>query len=262
MRKKLLALALVFALVFTLCACGAEAQTAKEEARPVVEATATPEPTPDPTPTPQPEPVIDYEITYTNCKVGTDDAGRNTFAQILFVVENKGDCNITLGYEQPSYVDLVDEAGNIVETKPIGGGYPSVIKPGEKSYFFQKEVITTEERNLTAVPSIDFQQAFEEITFLPTKDVTFGRDTRPYNPSGVVASGIVENTTGKMVTYCSIYVVLFNGDDPVGVISSYISDPIHEDGEAKFETMDGREMMRFVNFNEITSYETFAYILK
>ena len=262
MRRKLFALALVFALVFTLCACGAEAQTAKEEARPVVEATATPEPTPDPTPTPEPDPVIDFEVTYTSCKVATDDAGRNTFAQILFVVENKGDCAITLGYEKPSYVDLIDEAGNIVETKNIGGGYPSVIKPGEKSYFFQKEVITTEERNLTDVPSIDFQQAFEEITFLPTKDVTFGRDTRPYNPSGVIASGIVENTTGKMVTYCSVYVVLFSGDDPVGVISSYISDPIHEDGEAKFETMDGREMLRFVNFNEITSYEAFAYILK
>lgn len=177
MRRKLFALALPFALVFALCACGAEAKTAKEEASPVVEVTATPEPTPEPTPTP--EPVIDFEVTYTSCKVATDDAGRNTFAQILFVVENKGDCNITLGYEQPSYVDLVDEAGNIVETKPVGGGYPSVIKPGEKSYFFQKEVITTEERNLTAVPSIDFQQAFEEITFLPTKDVTFGRDTRP-----------------------------------------------------------------------------------
>ena len=260
MRKKLLALALVFALIFTLCACGANAQTAKEEASHVVEATATPEPTPEQTP--QPEPVIDYEITYTNCKVGTDDAGRNTFAQILFVVENKGDCDITLGYEKPSYVDLVDEAGNIVETKNIGGGYPSVIKPGEKSYFFQQEVITTEERNLTAVPSIDFQQAFEEITFLPTKDVTFGRDTRPYNPSGVVASGIVENTTGKLVSYCNIYVVLFSGDDPVGVISSYISDPIHEDSEAEFETMDGREMQRFVNFNDITSYEASAYIIK
>lgn len=259
MRRKLFALALPFALVFALCACGAEAKTAKEEASPVVEVTATPEPTPEPTPTP--EPVIDFEVTYTSCKVATDDAGRNTFAQILFVVENKGDCNITLGYEQPSYVDLVDEAGNIVETKPVGGGYPSVIKPGEKSYFFQKEVITTEERNLTAVPSIDFQQAFEEITFLPTKDVTFGRDTRPYNPSGVIASGIVENTTGKMVTYCSIYVVLFAGDDPVGVISSYISDPIHEDGEAEFEALD-REMQRFVNFNDITSYEAFAYILK
>jgi hypothetical protein len=260
MRKKLLAPALVFALVFTLCACGAEAQTAKEEASQVVEATATPEPSPEPTP--QPEPVIDYEITYTNCKVGTDDAGRNTFAQILFVVENKGDCNITLSYEKPSYVDLVDEAGNIVETKNIGGGYPSVIKPGEKSYFFQQEVITTEERNLTAVPSIDFQQAFEEITFLPTKDVTFGRDTHPYNPSGVVASGIVENTTGKLVTYCNIYVVLFSGDDPVGVISSYISDPIHEESEAEFETIDGREMQRFVNFNDITSYEASAYIIK
>lgn len=259
MRRKLFALALPFALVFALCACGAAAQTAKEEASQVVEATATPAPTPEPTQ--QPEPVIDYEITYTNCKVGTDDAGRNTFAQILFVVENKGDCDITLGYEKPSYVDLVDEAGNIVETKPVGGGYPSVIKPGEKSYFFQKEVITTEERNLTAVPSIDFQQAFEEITFLPTKDVTFGRDTRPYNPSGVVASGVVENTTGKMVTYCSIYVVLFAGDDPVGVISSYISDPIHEDGEAEFEALD-REMQRFVNFNDITSYEAFAYIIK
>ena len=190
MRKRILALALVLALVFALCACGEETQTTQEQSSPVIEATSTPEPTPEPTP--QPEPVIDYEITYTNCKVGTDDAGRNTFAQILFVVENKGDCNITLSYEKPSYVDLVDEAGNIVETKNIGGGYPSVIKPGEKSYFFQQEVITTEERNLTAVPSIDFQQAFEEITFLPTKDVTFGRDTRPYNPSGVVASGIVE----------------------------------------------------------------------
>ena len=72
MRKKLLALALVFALVFALCACGAAAQTAKEEASQVVEATATPAPTPEPTQ--QPEPVIDYEITYTNCKVGTDDA--------------------------------------------------------------------------------------------------------------------------------------------------------------------------------------------
>lgn len=262
MRRKLFALALAFALVFALCACGAEAKTAKEEASPAVEVTATPEPTPEPTPTPEPEPVIDFEITYTSCTVATDDAGRNTFAQILFVVENKGDCAITLGYEKPSYVDLIDEAGNIVETKNIGGGYPSVIKPGEKSYFFQKEVITTEERNLTAVPSINFQQAFEEITFLPAKDVTFGKDTRPYNPSGVIASGIVENTTGKMVTYCNVYVVLFSGDDPVGVISSYISDPIHEDGEGKFETMDGREMLRFVNFNDITSYEAFAYILK
>lgn len=256
MRKIILTLASVLALVLALCACGAETQTAQEQSSPVIEATSTPEPTPEP------EPIIDYEITYTSCKVGTDDSGRNTFAQILFVVENKGDCNITLGYEEPSYVDLVDEAGNIVETKNIGGGYPSVIKPGEKSYFFQQEVITTEERNLTAVPSIDFQQAFEEITFLPTKDVTFGRDTRPYNPSGVVASGIVENTTGKLVSYCNIYVVLFSGDDPVGVISSYISDPIHEDSEAEFETMDGREMQRFVNFNDITSYEASAYIIK
>ena len=92
--------------------------------------------------------------------------------------------------------------------------------------------------------------------------MTFGRDTRPYNPSGVVASGIVENTTGKPVSYCNIYVVLFSGDDPVGVISSYISDPIHEDSEAEFETMDGREMQRFVNFNDITSYEASAYIIK
>jgi len=259
--KKTISIALFFALVFALSACGAEAQTAKVEENPVVEATATPEPTPEPTPTTDPEPVIDYEITYTSCKVGTDDAGRNTFAQILFVVENKGDYDLQLGYEAPSYVDLVDEAGNIVETKNIGGGYPSVIKPGEKSYFFQQELITTGEKNLTAEPHINFQQAFEEITFLPTKDVTFGRDTRPYNPSGVVASGIVENTTGKMVTYCNIYVVLFSGDNPVGVISSYISDPIHEDGEAEFEASD-REMQRFVNFNDITSYEAFAYILK
>lgn len=254
MAKRLLTCLLAFSLIFALCACGSHnvSTEASATAEPVVEVTATPEP----------EPVIDYEVTYTSCKVGTDDAGRNTFAQILFVVENKGDCDITLGYGKPSYVDLVDEAGNIVETKNIGGGYPSVIKPGEKSYFFQQEVITTEERNLTAVPSVSFQQAFEEITFLPAKDVIFSRDTRPYNPSGVVASGIVENTTGKMVTYCNIYVVLFSGNDPVGVISSYISDPIHKDGEAEFETMDGREMQRFVSFNDITSYEAFAYVLK
>ena len=48
MRKKLLAVALVFALVFTLCACGAEAQTAKEASQ-IIEATATPEPTPEET---------------------------------------------------------------------------------------------------------------------------------------------------------------------------------------------------------------------
>ena len=262
MRKISLTLASVLALVLALCACGAEAQTAKEEASAVVEATSTPEPSPEPSPTPEPEPVIDYEITYTSCKVATDSQGRNTYAYVIIVAENTGDCAISLDYETLSYYDLVDENGNIVETKNLYGGNPTVMEPGEKAYFSFQEVITTGEKNLSVVPYLCFRESIDEIKFLPVSDVTFGRDPKEYCPNGVIASGTVKNTTGKMVTSCTIYAVLFSGDEPVCVLTSYVYDPIHADAEAAFSTMDGRDMQMFVNLNNVTSCEAFAYILK
>lgn len=235
--KKLISLALVILLMFTLAACGSEPN--------------------NPEPPVNPDPEVDpYEITYTSAQTWTNSIG-TTWVQTIIEVTNTGTSAL---YLSSGAYDLEKPDGSLVASSSLVSVYPTVINPGEKAYYYEETTLDSGEpgEQLTVVPRIDAEEAKVETIRFALSDITLSDGKY----GGVDVLGRIENTSTEVQNMVYIAVVLFDSNDkPIGLIFTILSDEIAVGTKVGFEA-SSLALPENVTTETIARYEAFAYPLQ
>jgi len=177
-----------------------------------------------------------YAITYSGAKGFIGPSGY-VDAAVIFEITNTGDTNLRL---LPSKYDLVYAVGNPIAINQLITAYPQVIAPGEKAYYYADYLIIGQEQVQVLMASLLY----------PVVSVTDAPAIRLDIPDASVYTGTldalqmrgtVKNDTGQDVDNLCIAGVLFDGGNPLAVVSADLNKPLAAGDSLAF---DGNELMQ------------------
>lgn len=253
--KKLIALLMALALVFSLAACGGSADQSdgnQGDGQPQGQSS---QPEEDSTPVEEIKPAGPvYEITHQNAKVWVNSIG-TTWVQTIIEITNTGSENL---YLSPGSYDLEDSDGNLVTSRSTVSTYPDVLAPGEKGYMYEETTLDdySGDGNLTVLPRPDIELAKVDLIRYDVTDVTVSNDTY----SGVKVLGRVENTTDETGDGM-IYIVAFFYDEsgtPIGSAFTILTDTLESGAKVGFE-FSGFSLPDDITADSVASNIIYAY---
>lgn len=196
-----------------------------------------------------------YEITDTNFEYYTNSIGGVEYYGYVEIT-NTGDNNL---YLDKAIFDLEDNDGHLLQSDDFISSAPSVIKPGEKGYFYNglgsnmiDEGVSTD-NGIKLVPQITIKQATGE----PVRYEVTDTDLREEEYSGLKVTGRVINNTDEGVSYLYLNVIFYDANGKVlGITGTSVSD-LAAGNKASFEctTMFANDNLTMDN---VADYEIIA----
>ena len=196
-----------------------------------------------------------YEITDTNFEYYTNSIGGVEYYGYVEIT-NTGDNNL---YLDKAIFDLEDNDGHLLQSDDFISSAPSVIKPGEKGYFYNglgsnmiDEGVSTD-NGINLVPQITIKQATGE----PVRYEVTDTDLREEEYSGLKVTGRVINNTDEDVSYLYLNVIFYDANGKVlGITGTSVSD-LAAGNKASFEctTMFANDNLTMDN---VADYEIIA----
>lgn len=166
---------------------------------------------------------IIYEITDTNFEYYTNSIGSIEYYGYVEIT-NTGSNNL---YLDKAIFDLEDNDGHLLQSDDFVSSAPSVIKPGEKGYFYNglgsnliDEGVSTD-NGINLVPQITIKNATGEPIRFDVSDT----DLREDNYGSIKVTGRVENNSTKDVGYLYINVIFYDANGKVlGITGTSVTD--------------------------------------
>lgn len=165
---------------------------------------------------------LSYNITDTQFYTFTNSIG-NIEYYFIMEVENTGDCNL---YLKSCKMDLEDNDGHLLQAGDTASSCPSVIKPGEKGYFYNGSLDSLLDDNIdisngiNCVPSYEIIKANKEPIEYEVSDLSLSKD------SGCAkVTGRVTNTTVEDDSYIYLNIVYYDSTGKViGITGTSVTD--------------------------------------
>ncbi|MCR5776826.1 MAG: FxLYD domain-containing protein [Lachnospiraceae bacterium] len=198
---------------------------------------------------------IQYEITDTNFNYYTNSIGKVEYYGYVEIT-NKGDCNL---YLANAVFDLEDNDGHLLQSDDYVSNAPSVIKPGEKGYFYNgigssliDDGVSTD-NGINLVPQITIKKATGE----PTRYEVTDLDMREDNYGNPKVTGRIVNNTDEDESYLYINVIFYDSNHKVLAITGTSVTDLSAGGKTSFEcsSMFADDT---VTIDKIADYEVIA----
>lgn len=188
--------------------------------------------------------VDSYVTPYVN-SIGTQ------YVQVISEFENTGNTDL---YLSNGTYDLEDTEGNLIAVQEYAFTFPQILKPGEKGYIYEKEILDEPLTvDVQVVPKAKAKvRTIEDIRFeVSDIDVSFDDWGR------VHVMGRIENPTDEDQSLVQVVTLLKDSDSkPIGVIWTYANDVAAND-KTSFEMSES--LPEGITADDVASYETFAY---
>lgn len=198
---------------------------------------------------------IQYEITDTNFEYYTNSIGRVEYYGYVEIT-NTGNCNL---YLSKAIFDLEDNDGHLLQSDDFISNAPSVIKPGEKGYFYNglgsnliDESVSTD-NGINLVPQITVKKATGE----PTRYEVTDTDIKEGSLGAPTVTGRLVNDTSEEIGYIYINVIFYDANGKVLAITGTSLSEIPANGKQSFEcsSVFGNDN---VKVSDIANYEVIA----
>lgn len=198
---------------------------------------------------------ISYEITDTSFEYYTNSIGSVEYYGYVEIT-NTGSNNL---YLDKATFDLEDNDGHLLQSDDFISKTPSVIRPGEKGYFYNglgsnliDEGVSTS-NGVNLIPQITIKKATGE----PNRYAVTDTDLRDDNFGYLKVTGRVENNTDKDVSYLYLNVIFYDENGKVIGITGTSVTGLGAGGKSSFEcsTMFSNDR---VNMNNVASYTVIA----
>ena len=195
-----------------------------------------------------------YEIVDTQFYTFVNSIGSGEYFFIM-EIENTGSCDL---YLAECKVDLEDSNGHLLQTGDTMSNCPSIIKPGEKGYFYNGtlEMLIDDNVNVrdvaTAVPHIEIEAANGEAIEYPISDLSIAEENGYAKVVGRVTNNTSEDDSGVYIN-----VIFYNCDGKViGITGTNVYDI--KAGETKGFDCSSMFMAGELNYSDIADYKIIA----
>ena len=198
---------------------------------------------------------IKYEVTDSKFEYYTNSIGRVEYYGLVEVT-NTGNCNL---YLSKAIFDLEDDDGHLLQSDDFISNAPSVIKPGEKGYFYNGlgsnliDESVSLDKGVNLVPQITVKKATGEperyeVTDTDLKEGTLGSPT---------VTGRLINDTSEEISYIYINVIFYDSNWKVLAVSGTSLTEVPANGKQSFEcsSVFGNDN---VKMSDIANYEVIA----
>lgn len=251
MRKSKFFTSLLVSFVFISAAAGCGRETPKSTTTVKIESdssqdnaqateapkssTPTTKPTEKPTATPTSVPVseVQYKVTDTKFDYYINSIGIIEYFGIV-EIENTGSCNL---YLSDATFDLEDNNGHLLQSDNFISKAPSVIKPGEKGYFYNGLGASSIDDGVSLsngvklVPQITVAKATGTASRCEVTDESFRKGT--YGSPTI--TGRLVNNTSKEMDLVSVDIIFYDSNQNVLAIASTTEMDIPANGKKSFE---------------------------
>lgn len=215
-----------------------------------------------------PASVIDYNVTFTSCKVAPSGMmAVGDYVQTIIAVENTGTEAISFA---SGYFDVKNESGIIIESMDVPNVIP-YLDPGEVVYYSTMRTNASEQYAAAASLTVEPHFEVDKVYFTPgtveVSDVNLNFEGdgvySNYGSSwaqpgmGFTATGNITNTSEERISMSIVSVVLFNGDTPIGVLPSW-TNGIAPGATVAFEASDFNSKA-FIAQDQVTDFKVFVY---
>lgn len=169
-------------------------------------------------------------------------------------ITNTGSVPLYLG---SAGYDLEDDTGKLVSTGTYVSCYPDVIKPGEKGYMYEEDMLDNISGGLSlkVLPRIEIEEATVDCIRLDTSEITVTDDEF----LGVKFMGRVENTTSEPQDFIYVVAVFYDiAGTPIGTAFTIITETLQAGEKMGFDFY-GMSLPDSVTAESIASYVIYAY---
>ena len=252
--KKLLALLLTLAALFSLSACGASAPTGTSSEPPAASAQSAA--AADEAQSAEPEadvPSAPYEITYSNFTTYSDSIG-SVWGQAIVEITNTGSENL---YLSAGSYDVKDESGSLVATESLVSVYPDVLQPGEKGYLYDETTFDdlSAEGTYEMTPHLSVESASIPCVRYEVFDTTLKSDD--YGEISLI--GQMTNTSDEDGSMVYAVVVLYDdANTPLGVLYTILDNDLSAGDTRGFEAVSW-SLPPTASVDTIANYTVYAY---
>ena len=247
--KKLFAVILIVALLFSLTSCFSSTPATQTEG--TVNNTMNETEQPENAESKPQEETVSYEITDNRVKTWTNSIG-TTWIQEIIEITNTGNTNLFLSSGK---IEIDDENGNLISVDDLVSVYPQIIAPGERAYYYNETTLdASADIQLTLKPTIKAEKAKVPLIKYETSDFAISDDEY----LGIKALGRITNTTDEDESLPSIAVFLYNSDNSLlGLIASTGSTIAA--GETTAEEITGFTLPDDITTSVVDHIEVIAY---
>ena len=210
-------------------------------------------------------------ITFSGCSASTDNKPSFDVASdnvtiwkdttgeyyIILAVESTNLSNKPLHFKSSDF-DIVDEAGDLIDTIKAVNAYPSTVSPNETAVYYDAKAsdkITDINMKLSAVPHIETEKS--KLTGNQRKQLGL---TGAATGGSAYATAFVVNMSTR-VEYNNVHVAIISrtSDNKVVSVMTTIIDSIKPGEEIEVEVEDCLKQ-RSLGPDIVTKYQNFAYI--
>ena len=200
-----------------------------------------------------------YEITDTNFEYYTNSIGSIEYYGYVEIT-NTGSNNL---YLDKAIFDLEDNDGHLLQSDDFISSAPSVIKPGEKGYFYNGigsnliDEAVSMDNGINLVPQITIKKATGE----PARFEVTDTDMRADDYGSTKVTGRVVNDTDKDVGYLYVNVIFYDANGKVIAITGTSVTDLNAGQKVSFEcsamfTNDAVTMENVANY-EVIAEDTY-----
>ncbi len=198
---------------------------------------------------------VQYEITDTSFEYYTNSIGSIEYYGYVEIT-NTGSCNI---YLKDATFDLEDDNEHLLQSDSFISSAPSVIKPGEKGYFYNglgSNLIddgVSLDNGINLVPQIKVMKATGE----PTRFEVTDTELREGNYGSPKVTGRIVNDTTEDVGYLYINVIFYDANGKVLAITGTSVTDLTAGGKTSFEC-DAMFANENASMSSIADYKVIA----